>query len=316
MTMDALERLSQLGQVERVDQAVLDSALQELAGAIRADATCVPARRQTNRRRSTRINAVVTAALASAAVVAGVAWLGHSVPPRRATSAPSPRATSPDSSTMTAVLTAFTASRDDILMVTKIVRGEGTCCKTIMWISPAGSAPGGAVRARIQNLSLGGSRLSDMMLSYTAPATGAAVAGLGCDGIFSRPKLALTPATGIPGNLTLVSYLSRIWVKGKVRVQSATVPSAAPIRACLKDGQWSDVGHRMLAGSKAIELISPGGFERLWVSAATFLPIRLMSISPTRITFAFKFLRPTAANEAALAPPPIPAGFSRKTLPG
>jgi hypothetical protein len=330
MTMDALERLRQAGQVERVDQAVLDEALKELAVAISGDARCISAagvcsRGKARRRRSRRVTVTAAAAaLAAAAVFAAVAWLGHSVPAigpgkARPTSQGRSGTASHGSFSMAAILTAFTASSDDILMVTKIVHGEGTCCKTLMWISPARSAPGTAVRTRIQNFSTGGSRLSDAALSYTAPAAAPGVAGGGCDGIFLRPRVVFSPATGTPGRLTEVNYPGRVWGAANVRVQPATLPSEAPLRACLKNGQWRDVGQRTVGGNKQIELLSSGGHERLWVSAATFLPVRLTSTSPTpygatTITFTFKFLRPTVANQAKLSPPPIPAGFSRQRL--
>jgi hypothetical protein len=334
--MEPLERLCQLGQVERVDQAVLDAALAELAETIYREASSGLARTSTVRRRHGRTAALAAVAvLAAAATFAAAAWLGHSAPTSRPvgaqsgshgrpstapTSTGSSRPASAESRTMAAVLTAFSASGNDILMVTKVVRGEGTCCRTIIW-TPARSTPGTTTRTRIKNFSLGGSRLSDMELSYTAPATTPPASSAGCDEVFLRPKIALAPAKGLPGTMTRVDYLDRLWVDGDVRVEQATVPGAAPLRACLKDGQWRDIGQAELGGAKVIELVSADGFVRLWVSAATFLPVRLVSTmprpyGPATITFTFKFLQPTAANEAALRPPPIPAGFTRHTLPG
>lgn len=56
------------------------------------------------------------------------------------------------------------------------------------------------------------------------------------------------------------------------------------------------------------------------ISAATFLPDRLIETTPTPygptvISFTFSFLPPTAANETRLAVP-VPAGFARMPLPG
>ena len=72
-------------------------------------------------------------------------------------------------------------------------------------------------------------------------------------------------------------------------------------------------GRGVLHGTRVVELASRGGDERLWVSAATFLPVRLVSSGPDvdTITFGFRFLPPTAANEAVLATPSAPAGFRR-----
>ena len=112
-----------------------------------------------------------------------------------------------------------------------------------------------------------------------------------------------------------MSYRGNFWGKTAVAVQAATVPSAAGLRACLKEGRWRVVGHRVLAGAKVIELATVQGDERLWVSAATYLPVRLISTGPyvDTITFAFRFLPPTAANQAALTPP-IPKGFAKRSL--
>jgi hypothetical protein len=328
--MDALERLRQLGHVERVDDGVLDAALARLAVTIGADDS-PRARRRATRRGSLRPGMLVAAALAAAAVIAAVAWIGHSAtairpaahrPVSQGRSAPA-REVPGESFTLAGVLTAFNARSDDILKVTKIVRGQGTCCKTIIWISPAAPAAGTTVRTRIQNFTIGGSLLSDLTLDYTAPKAASASTEEGCGDIFLRPKVVYPPAPGVPGRLTQVDYFGHMWVKGKVRVQAATVPSAAALRACLKGGQWREVGQRDVAGAKEIELVSSSGFERLWVSAATFLPVRLVPISPApygptgfSMSFAFTFLRPTVANRARLTPPSVPAGFSRLTLPG
>ena len=320
--MDALERLRQLGQVERVDQAVLDAALRELAGPIRQDARSGPARGPVTRLRSGRVTAMTAAAAGLAAVFAAVAWLGYSVPQSSTSpvaSAKPSHTTSQGSPAMAAVLAAFSASSDEILMVTKVVRGEGTCCKSIIWISPARPARNGAVRTRIQTFTTNGSRLSDLALSYSTPATASARAGAECGGIFMRPKVALPPAAGIPGRLTEVNYPGHSWVNGNVKVEPATAPSSLPLRACLRSRQWRDVGRHTVAGVKLIEFAGAGGSERLWVSASTFLPVRLISITPTpygptTITFRFTFLPPTVANQAALAPPPIPPGFSRVAI--
>jgi hypothetical protein len=59
----------------------------------------------------------------------------------------------------------------------------------------------------------------------------------------------------------------------------------------------------------------------LWVSATTFLPVRLRQITATpygriAISFEFSVLPPTGANQALLGPLRIPAGFARHSLPG
>lgn len=327
--MDALELLGQLGRVEPADQKVIDVALDRLGEAISLDAGQARTSTAQGRRHPRLVIAASTTALVAAAAIGLIAVLGHSEPgglrpsgqhqpgAAAAASAPQPASVTHGSPTVAAILTAFSARADDILMVTKVVRGEGTCCKTIMWISPVGPAQGATVRSRILTFSLGGSRLSDTALSYPAPRTAPATAGLGCAQVFGRPKVELPPAAGLPGTMTQVSYPDRIWIQGDVRIQPATVPTATMLSACLRAGQWREVGRSMLAGSRVIELASADGSQRLWVNAASFLPARLVATTPTpygsiTISFEFSFVPPTAANQAMLAAPVIPAGFSRQ----
>jgi hypothetical protein len=325
MTMDTLELLARLGQVEPADPEVLDAALRTLAAAVGVDAhVAQPGRRRIWRRSWQTAVTAVTGAAAAVAVAAAVtvaASPGHPVPGGRAggggprLTAPGPVATAGPSGTaaaVAAVLTAFSANSDDILMVTKTMSGDsGPLGKTVMWVAPAGAAPGTTVRSRILSYSLAGSRQSDQALSYTAPAT--APASAGCDGIFRRPRVVLPPAAGLPGRLTIVNYLARSWSDEAVAVQAATVPSGAALQACLNEGQWRVVGHAALGGAKVIELAAPGGHLRLSVSAATYLPARLVSSAPgvDTITFAFRFLPPTPASRSSLTVP-IPPGFARQ----
>jgi hypothetical protein len=329
--VDALELLSQLGQVEPADEAVLDAALGKLADCAGQNARQVRRGGRVTRRRYRMLIAAAAAAMTAAAAVAAVTGLGHPVPATRvggtspvsqgrsgASAAVSAglRTATPGTATVASVLTAFRASSDDLLMVTKVVRGEGTCCRTIIWISPVEPAPGTTVRSRIVNFSLAGTKLEDMAVSYEAPTAAAAATGASCEGIFVRPRVAIGPATGLAGRLTVVNYQSRVWASSNLRIEPATVPSAAWLRACLSTQQWRDLGPRVLAGGKAIEFASVDGYENLWVDAATFLPVRLGSTTTTpygstSITFSFKFLPPTPANEAMLTVPSAPAGFAK-----
>jgi hypothetical protein len=331
MTVDALELLSRLGQVDPADQAVLDAALEKLAQFAGQDAYQVRRGRRAMRPRTRLLLAAAAAALTAAASVAAVAVLKHPVPVTRTGSTPpvgqgrsdaSPAGSAgshgatPGAPTVASVLTAFRASSDDILQVTKVVRGEGECCRTIIWISPAEPSPGAAVRSRILNFTLAGTKVNDMAVTYDAGAATGAATGAGCEGIFVRPRAAIVPATGLPGRLTVVNYQSRVWASSNLRIEPATVPSAAGLRACLSTGQWRDLGPRVLAGSKEIEFASADGYESLWVDAATDLPVRLVSTTtmPTSsisITFAFKFLPPTPANQEMLTVPAAPAGFAK-----
>jgi hypothetical protein len=326
MTVDALELLGRMGQVEQADQTVLDAALRrfaETAGANRAGRR--PARRL-------RAITIVTAAgaLTAAATLAMVTGLDShragtpavaSRPPgqhRQTGGISAGAAQAKGTRTIAAIMTAFSANSDDILMVTKTMRGDfGTVGKTIIWVFPAAATPGTRVRSRIQNYTLGGARQTDQVLTYASTDNStSAEAGAGCEAVSGRPRIEPQGTAGLRGTATIVDYPARIWAAGLVSVQAATVPSGAGLRACLRTGQWQNLGLATIDGKRVIELGEPGGFggyERLWVSAATFLPVRLVSTGPAvdTITFAFRFLPPTVANRASLTAPSIPAGFSK-----
>ena len=329
--MDGLKLLAQLGDVEPVDEHVFDAALARVAAA--ADAGQQRARTSRSpagRHRPLLLPAAVAVGLAAAAAVTAVTLTGRPAagsrpgPPAAVSGArviapsPSPAPSAgAGSPAVAAILTAFSASRDDVLMVTKVVRGQGSCCKSVIVIAPAEAAPGVAVRTRVQNYTLAGSPLDDMTLSYRAPAATTATR-TSCAGVFGRPKVASSVPSGLPGTATIVDPPARRWSEGAVRIEPATVPSAAGLTACLRDGQWREL--RRGAGGRSIELVTPNGSGRMWVRAATFLPARLTETTPTPygptvISFTFRFLSPTAASEARLALR-VPAGFTRTPIPG
>ena len=319
--MDALELLRELGQVEPADQAVIDSALHKLAETVGQATPRSPIGSRVIERRG-RIAAAAVSALAVAGIVAVAGGVARSHSPARVgvTRSAGARDGVPGAThaagPVTAILTAVSASGNDILMVTKTMSGDyGTLGPTVIWLSPAEPAPGTTVRSRVLSFSLAGARQADQALTYPASAAAPASPGPGCGTIFSRPRVAFLPAAGVRGTLTAVSYQAHVWAKAPVAVQAATVPSTAGLQACLKDGQWHVVGRGVLAGANVIELASVRGYERLWVGAATYLPVRLISAGPgvDTITFAFRFLPPTAANQAALTPP-IPKGFAKRSL--
>jgi hypothetical protein len=327
--VDPLELLDQLGHVEPADQAVMERALAHLADAIRQDTGhLAPSTRAIRRRRF--VAAIAAAAgVAAAATAIAITGLDHGnvgrpqpVSQSRSRSAKAvSTGAAPQRSTIAAVLTAFSASRDDILMVTRAVHGEGPCCRANIWISPAGAAPGTIVHSRVSSFTLSGQRLADIAITYTAPATKPATGPQACEGLFGRPRMVYPPIPGVPGTATFVDYPSRLFGHGRVRVQPATVPNPAELRNCLKDGQWQVVGPTVRAGTNEIELGSPSpdGSARLWVSAATFLPVELVTTaqvpgsSPTVVTFGFRFLPPASANQA-LFTVPIPAGFTKTPI--
>jgi hypothetical protein len=328
--VDGLELLSELGHVEPADEAVIDSALQQLAETVGRGRPHIPINSRVIRRRRL-IAAAAASALAAAGIVAvaislertgspapsGVARSAGAGPdrPTNAAAHGGLSRTAPRESTVTAILTAFSASSDDILMVTKTMSGDyGSLGPTVIWLSPVEAVPGATVRSRILTFSLAGTLQADRALTYLASAAAPATAS-GCSTIFSRPRVALPPALGVRGTLTAVSYQTHVWGTAAVAVQAATLPGTTELKACLKYGQWHIVPHGGLAGDKLIELADVQGYERLWVSSASYLPVRLISTGPgaDTITFTFRFLPPTAANQAALTPP-IPKGFAKRQL--
>jgi hypothetical protein len=128
--MDAIELLSRLGQVEPADQVVLD-------------ALTIPAGRgrRTNRRSRLLIAGAVAVAAAGVVVLPGVTGGRPSTPVSS-----TPRSSIQARSGVGAILTAFTASKNNILIVTKTMAGpEGTLGKTIIWIDPVGAGRGTVV---------------------------------------------------------------------------------------------------------------------------------------------------------------------------
>ena len=91
----------------------------------------------------------------------------------------------------------------------------------------------------------------------------------------------------------------------------STVDWPAEIRAALSCGHYRIAGQQRLGAARAIKLVSvkPDGpySETLWVSPATYLPMRLTwhwldrrAAGPGTLTGDFRWLRPTAANLGSL----------------
>ena len=251
--MDALELLRELGQVEPADQAVIDSALQKLAETLSPDTPQIPISSRMIQRRGLITAAAVSAlAVAGAGAIAGGLAHSHSPAPvgvlrsAGAHDGGAPSAT-PGADPVAAILTAFNASSNDILMVTKTMSGDyGTLGPTVIWLSPAEPGPGTIVRSRILSFSLAGAPQADQALAYPASATALATAGPGCGTIFSRPRVAFLPSPGVRGTLTAVSYQAHVWARARVAVQGATVPSTsafglAPLPTCRSGSSVPDL---------------------------------------------------------------------------
>jgi hypothetical protein len=257
------------------------------------------------------VSAAASAVLAVAAAGAATAGPRSAAPASR----PGPQSAParPSRPTVAAILTGFSASGRDILKVTRTGSGGlGPIGKAVIWVSPADAAPGTTVRSRILSITTAGALFSDIGLTYTASAAHPAAPGPGCATIFLRPHADMLPARGSPGRLIAVYYPQHTWAKAAVAVQAAITPGVAGLRACLAAGSWHAAGPGTIGGARVIEFTGSYG-TRLWVSAATFLPVRMVIPGPgpgQAWTYDFRFLAPTSASQAMLKPP-IPAGFTQ-----
>jgi hypothetical protein len=102
----------------------------------------------------------------------------------------------------------------------------------------------------------------------------------------------------------------------------STVDWPAEIRTALSCGHYRIAGQQQLGTARAIKLVSvkPDGpySETLWVSPATYLPMRLTwhwldqrGAGPGTLTGDFRWLRPTAANLANMRVT-VPHGFRQE----
>jgi hypothetical protein len=125
--------------------------------------------------------------------------------------------------------------------------------------------------------------------------------------------------TPITGTQTIVDNQARTWSierHAPLRPQLPEVTSVANLRQEMAADHWKITGRPTIAGQAAIELTStrtaPNGlWERLWVSAQTYRPLRFLKQNwngpATALTYTFTYLPATPANLAKLTrqiPPP------------
>lgn len=150
------------------------------------------------------------------------------------------------------------------------------------------------------------------------------------------PKSVLMRVSG-----TGIDYRAKTWWHAAVRLRlpasahpaacasaylpppvGSTVDWPAEIRTALSCGHYRIAGQQQLGTARAIKLVSvkPDGpySETLWVSPATYLPMRLTwhwldqrGAGPGTLTGDFRWLRPTAANLANLRVT-VPHGFRQE----
>jgi hypothetical protein len=133
------------------------------------------------------------------------------------------------------------------------------------------------------------------------------------------PLITTSTATAvIYGNSTWWTFSGRTaWVPASCHDRFARFAPDWPtaIRDEIACGAYVVAGHQVVDGVRAIKLVYRSGFgphETLWVSAATYLPVRAEVIS--HITIDYQWLHPTAANLAHLRFS-VPAGFRKVRAP-
>jgi hypothetical protein len=90
---------------------------------------------------------------------------------------------------------------------------------------------------------------------------------------------------------------------------------AAAIRQGIACSAYKVAGRQDINGTRTIKLVhyvARSLYQTLWVSAATYLPVRFEETS--RFTIDYRWLRPTAGNLAQLTMP-VPAGFTKVAAP-
>jgi hypothetical protein len=126
----------------------------------------------------------------------------------------------------------------------------------------------------------------------------------------------------LSGTAMQVDHFRHVWSECQSNFILGFTLGAAGIRAEIANGQFTVIGRTVLNGQQAIEVkfnVPPNNeapphvtAERMWVSAATYLPMRddtRWSNGQQRV-FDYVFLPPTPANLAKLHPV-IPAGYTR-----
>jgi hypothetical protein len=126
----------------------------------------------------------------------------------------------------------------------------------------------------------------------------------------------------LSGTTMWVNHFSRVWGECHSKFILGFTLSAASIRAEIANGQFTVIGRTVLNGQQAIELkfnVPPSNEApphvtavRLWVNAATYLPMRddTRWSNGQQSVFDYVFLPPTPRNLAKLRPV-IPAGYTR-----
>lgn len=254
--------------------------------------------------------AAAAATAAIAAIIITVAATGTPARPDHAITGGSPHA-----ALRTAILTAFSSARGDIVYMRlwETLNGQ-TWPVQQTWYSPWLVEPGQLVRQRL-------------MATDSSPGH-PTWRPIGDEG-----QVYTLPATGLPAKAATieVNYGNRTWSAGNQPTAIESLGDLSDIRRQVANGRFAVVGHPEVDGQRTakLRLTIPAGPHSaamtilLWVNADTYLPVQESSQTgspqdkggPLVIRTTFQFLPPTSANMALLKPP-VPAGFHRTPASG
>jgi hypothetical protein len=206
-----------------------------------------------------------------------------------------------------AILAAVTSAGGDVLYIRRTSQGPRMPPDQQEWFWPSQPEPGHPARML---LAMGEWKLQ---MTFTAGKGDAYVAG--------------GTGTPITGMETIVDNQARTWSTERhapLRPQLPGVTSVAELRKGIAADYLRITGRTTIAGQAAIELTSPqaapnGLWDRLWVSAQTYQPLRFLKHDwngpGTALSYSFKYLPPTPANLAKLSLP-VPSGYQQVPGPG
>jgi hypothetical protein len=218
--------------------------------------------------------------------------------------APAPK----PASVQLAILAAVTTASSDILYFRRSSQGTAPALEVQEWFWPSQPVPGRPVHMLVvERAGL------EIEISFTAAAGDQYTAGR-------------STGPAITGTEVIVDSQARTWSTQRGAIILPRLPTATSVtllREEIAAHVWTVIGATKLAGQSAIELITTrtganGLRERLWVSARSYLPMRLVKQNwngaGSTLQYDFEYLPATSAALATLTPA-IPPGYERVSAP-
>jgi hypothetical protein len=217
---------------------------------------------------------------------------------------PAPKA----ASVQLAILTAVSTASGDILYFRQSSEGTGPAVGVQEWFWPSQPVPGRPVHMLVVEPAG-----VEIETAFTAASGDQYTAGK-------------NTGPAITGTAVTVDHQARTWSiqrSATVLPKLPTVTSLVLLREQIAAHLWTVLGPTKLAGQSAIELITTraganGLREYLWVSARSYLPMRLVkqnwSGAGSTLRYDFQFLPATPAALATLTPA-VPPGYERVSAP-